>query len=116
MTMLTVVQGHKVDDMLEKAMQYDWSIHETQSMIKKFNNLSVDVRTIIKRAKRVFNYEFFEGSTELTDSQVLGFEILQAYKSGLSRREISKKFNIDYSRGNVLLRKAELMEKKHEKK
>jgi len=110
MTILTVVQGHKVDDMIEKAMKYNWSIHETQSMIKQFKNLTVDFRTITRRANRVFNYEFFEGSTELTDQQILGFEMLEAYKSGLSRREISEKFNIDYSRGNELLRKAKEME------
>ena len=115
MTVLTIVQGHKVDDVIEKAMKYNWSIHETQSMIKKFLNITIDFRTLVKRANRVFNYELFEGSTELMDQQILGFEMLEAYKKGLSRREISKKFNFDYTRGNALIRKAEVMEKKHEK-
>lgn len=116
MTILTVAQGHKVDDMIEKAIQYDWSIYETKSMIKKFLNITIDFRTLVRRANRVFNYEFFEGIAELTDQQILGFEILQAYKNGLSRREISNKFNIDYTCGNTLLRKAKEMERKHENK
>lgn len=115
MTILTVVQGHKVDDMIEKAIQYNWSIYETKSMIKKFLNLTIDFRTLVRRANRVFNYEFFKGSDELTDQQILGLEILQAYKNGLSRREISNKYNINYTCGNTLLRKAKEMERKYER-
>lgn len=106
MTILTVVQGHKVDAVIEKAMKYNWSIHETQSMVKQFKNLTVDFITITRRANRVFNYEFFEGAAELTDVEILKVELFNAYKHGLTRRELSQQFHIEYNRSNTLLRDA----------
>ena len=35
LTVLTVAQGHKVDNVIKKAMKYNWSIQETQSMIEE---------------------------------------------------------------------------------
>ena len=106
MTVLTIVQGKKVDDVIEKAMKYNWSIHETQSMIKQFKNLTVDFRTITRRANRVFNYEFFEGAAELSDIEVLKFELLKAYNQGFTRRELSQQFHLEYNNSNKLLRDA----------
>lgn len=106
MTILTVVQGHKVDDVIEKAIKYKWSIHETQSIIKQFDNLTVDFRTITRRANRVFNFEFFEGASELSDIEVLKFELLKAYNDGLTRRELSQQFHLEYNHSNKLLRDA----------
>ena len=114
MTILTVVQGHKVDDVIEKAIKYGWSIHETQSVIEQFDNLTVDFRTITRRASRVFNYEFFEGASDLSDIEVLKVELLKAYDSGLKRRELAQKFHIEYSNSNKLLREAIQEEKNHE--
>lgn len=114
MTILTVTQGHKVDDVIEKAIKYGWTIHETQSMIKQFDNLTVDFRTITRRANRVFNFEFFEGAAELSDIEVLKFELLKAYEKGLTRRELSEKFHIEYSNSNKLLRDAIQEEKNNE--
>lgn len=51
MTVLTIVQGHKVDEIIEKAIKYKWSIHETQSVIEQFNNLTVPEPMIIRRVK-----------------------------------------------------------------
>lgn len=115
MTILTVIQGHKVDDVIEKAIKYNWSIHETQSIIKQFNNLTVDFRTITRRANRLFNYEFFEGASELSDIEVLKIELLKAYKKGLTRRELSEQFHLEYSNSNKLLREAMQEATKHEK-
>ena len=106
MTILTVVQGRKVDDVIEKAIKYSWSIHETQLVIKQFNNLTVDFRTLTRRASRVFNYEFFEGASELTDVQILKVELLKAYNNGLTRRELSQQFHLEYNHSNTLLRYA----------
>ena len=106
MTILTVVQGRKVDDIIEKAMKYKWSIHETQSIIKQFKNLTVDFRTITRRANRVFNYEFFEGASELSDLEILKAELFNAYKQGLTRRELSQQFHLEYNNSNKLLRDA----------
>ena len=106
MTVLTIVQGHKVDNVIEKAIKYKWSIHETQSIIKQFDNLTVDFRTITRRANRVFNYEFFEGASELSDIEVLKFELLKAYNDGLTRRELSQQFHLEYNHSNKLLREA----------
>ena len=106
MTVLTIVQGHKVDDVIEKAMKYKWSIHETQSIIKQFDNLTVDFRTITRRANRVFNYEFFEGASELSDTGVLKVELLKAFEKGLTRRELSERFHLEYTNSNKLLREA----------
>ena len=114
MTVLTIVQGHKVDDVIEKAIKYKWSIHETQSVIEQFNNLTVDFRTITRRANRVFNYEFFEGASELSDVEILKAELFNAYKQGLTRLELSQKFHIEYSNSNKLLRDAMQEEKNHE--
>ena len=106
MTVLTIVQGHKVDNVIEKAIKYKWSIHETQSVIEQFDNLTVDFRTITRRANRVFNYEFFEGASELSDIEVLKFELLKAYNDGLTRRELSQQFHLEYNHSNKLLREA----------
>jgi len=106
MMILTVVQGHKVDEVIKKAIKYGWSIHETQSIIKQFNNLTVDFRTLTRRANRVFNYEFFEGASELTDVEILKVELLKAFEKGLTRRELSERFHIEYSNSNKLLRDA----------
>jgi len=95
-------------------MKYNWSIHETQSMIKQFKNLTVDFRTITRRANRVFNYEFFEGAAELSDIEVLKFELLKAYNQGLTRRELSQQFHLEYNHSNKLLREATEEEKNHE--
>ena len=111
MTILTVVQGHKVDNVIEKAMKYGWSIHETQSIIKQFENLTVDFRTITRRANRVFNYEFFEGASELTDLEILKVELFNAYRDGLTRRELSEQFHLEYGNSNKLLREAMQEEK-----
>lgn len=115
MTILTIVQGHKVDDVIEKAMKYNWSIHETQSMIKQFKNLTVDFRTITRRANRVFNYEFFEGAAESTDVEVLKAELFKAYKQGLTRRELSQRFHLKYNNSNKLLRDATQEATKYER-
>ena len=115
MTILTVVQGHKVDEILEKAMKYNWSIHETQSIIKQFENLTVDFRTITRRANRVFNYEFFEGASELTDLEILKVELFNAYRNGLTRRELSQQFHLEYTYSNKLLREAIQEADKHGK-
>lgn len=115
MTILTVIQGHKVDDVIEKAMKYNWSIHETQSMVKQFKNLTVDFRTITRRANRVFNYEFFEGAAELTDLEILKAELFNAYKQGFTRRELSQRFHLEYNRSNTLLRDAIQEATKYEK-
>ena len=106
MTILTVVQGHKVDDVIEKAIKYKWSIHETQSVIEQVDDLIVDFRTITRRANRVFNYEFFEGASELTDVEILKVELLNAYNQGLTRRELSEQFHLEYNHSNTLLRYA----------
>ena len=106
MTILTVVQGHKVDNVIEKAMKHKWSIHETQSMIKKFYNLTVDFRTITRRANRVFKYEFYEGAAELTDLEILKVELLKAYKKGITRRKLSQQFHLKYDYSNELLKAA----------
>ena len=106
MTILTVVQGHKVDNVIEKSIKYGWSIHETQSVIEQFDNLTVDFRTITRRANRVFNFEFFEGASELTDVEILKVELFNAYKKGLTRRELSERFHIEYTHSNKLLREA----------
>ena len=106
MTVLTVAQGHKVDSIIEKAMKYKWSIHETQSMVEKFYNLAVDFRTITRRAKRVFKYEFYEGSSELTDLEILKVELLRAYKKGITRRKLSQQFHLKYDYSNELLKAA----------
>ena len=106
MTILTVTQGHKVDDVIEKAIKYKWSIHETQSVIAQFDNLTVDFRTITRRARRVFNFEFFEGASELTDVEILKAELFNAYKQGLTRRELSQQFHLEYNHSNKLLREA----------
>ena len=115
MTILTVTQGHKVDNMIEKAIKYKWSIHETQSVIAQFDNLTVDFRTLTRRASRVFNYEFFEGASELTDVEILKVELLKAFEKGLTRRELSERFHLEYNHSNKLLREAIEEEKKHEK-
>lgn len=115
MTILTVVQGHKVDEILEKAMKYNWPIHETQSIIKQFENLTVDFRTITRRANRIFNYEFFEGASELTDLEILKTELFNAYRHGLTRRELSQQFHLEYNNSNKLLREVIEEETKHEK-
>jgi hypothetical protein len=115
MTILTVVQGKKVDNVIEKAMKYNWSIHETQSMIKQFKNLTVDFRTITRRANRVFNYEFFEGAAELSDLEILKTELFNAYNQGLTRRELSQQFHLEYNNSNTLLRDAIQEENKYEK-
>jgi len=115
MTILTVVQGHKVDNVIEKAMKYNWSIHETQSMIKQFKNLTVDFRTITRRANRVFNYEFFEGASELSDLEILKVELFNAYKKGITRRELSQRFHLEYNNSNKLLRDATQEENKYER-
>ena len=115
MTILTVVQGHKVDEILEKAIKYNWSIHETQSIIKQFENITVDFRTITRRANRVFNYEFFEGASELTDIEILKVELFNAYKQGFTRRELSQQFHLEYGNSNKLLREAIQEANKHEK-
>lgn len=115
MTILTVVQGQKVDDVIEKAMKYNWSIHETQSMIKQFKNLTVDFRTITRRANRVFNYEFFEGAAELSDIEILKAELFNAYKHGLTRRELSQQFHLEYNNSNKLLRDATKEAAKYER-
>ena len=115
MTILTVVQGHKVDDVIKKAIKYNWSIHETQSVIEQLNNLTVDFRTLTRRANRVFNYEFFEGASELTDVEILKVELFNAFKKGLTRRELAQKFHIEYNHSNTLLRDAIQEEAKHEK-
>lgn len=106
MTVLTIIQGRKVDDVIERAMKYKWSIHETQSMIKQFKNLTVDFRTITRRANRVFNYEFFEGVAELSDIEILKVELLNAYRQGFTRRELSERFHLQYNHSNKLLREA----------
>ena len=106
MTVLTVTQGHKVDDVIEKAIKYKWLIHETQSVIAQFDNLIVDFRTLTRRANRVFNYEFFEGASELTDVEILKVELFNAYKKGLTRRELSQQFHLEYNHSNTLLRYA----------
>ena len=106
MTILTVTQGHKVDDVIEKAIKYKWSIHETQSVIEQFDDLTVDFRTLTRRANRVFNYEFFEGASELTDVEILRVELLKAFEKGLTRRELAQKFHIEYNHPNKLLREA----------
>ena len=106
MTVLTVAQGRKVDDVIEQAMKYNWSIYGTQSMIKKFYNLTVDFRTITRRANRVFNYEFFEGAAELTDLEILKVELLTAYKKGITRRKLSQQFHLKYDYSNELLKAA----------
>lgn len=115
MTVLTIVQGHKVDDVIEKAIKYKWSIHETQSIIKQFNNITVDFRTITRRANRVFNYEFFEGASELSDTEILKVELLKAFENGLTRRELSQQFHLEYTNSNKLLRDAMQEADKHEK-
>jgi len=115
MTVLTIVQGKKVDDVIEKAMKYNWSIHETQSMIKQFKNLTVDFRTITRRANRVFNYEFFEGASELSDLEILKVELFNAYKKGITRRELSQQFHLEYNNSNKLLRDATQEENKYER-
>lgn len=106
MIVLTVTQGHKVDSIIEKAIKYNWSIHETQSMINKFYNLTVDFRTITRRAYRVFNYEFFEGASELSDLEILKVELLKAYKKGITRRKLSQQFHLKYDYSNELLKDA----------
>jgi len=107
MLILTVTQGHKVDDVIKKAIKYGWSIHETQSVIEQFDDLIVDFRTLTRRANRVFNYEFFEGASELTDVQILKVELLNAYNNqGLKRRELSQQFHLEYNHTNKLLREA----------
>lgn len=106
MTVLTIVQGHKVDNIVEKAIKYKWSIRETQLVIEQFNNLTVDFRTLTRRANRVFNYEFFEGASELTDVEILKVELFNAYKKGLTRRELSERFHLEYNHSNTLLREA----------
>ena len=106
MTILTVVQGKKVDEVIKKAIKYGWSIHETQSIIEQFNNLTVDFRTLTRRANRVFNYEFFEGASDLSDVEILKVELLNAYEKGLTRRELSQQFHLEYNHSNTLLRAA----------
>lgn len=106
MTILTVVQGKKVDDVIKKAIKYGWSIHETQSIIKQFDDLTVDFRTLTRRANRVFNYEFFEGASELSDTEILKAELLKAFEKGLTRRELSQQFHLEYNNSNKLLREA----------
>ena len=106
MLILTVTQGHKVDDVIEKAIKYGWSIHETQSVIEQFDDLIVDFRTLTRRANRAFNYEFFEGASELTDVEILKVELLNAYNQGLTRRELSQQFHLEYNHSNKLLREA----------
>ena len=106
MTILTVTQGHKVDEVIKKAIKYKWSIHETQSVIEQFDDLTVDFRTLTRRANRVFNYEFFEGASELTDVEILKVELLKAFEKGLTRRELSQRFHLEYTNSNKLLRDA----------
>lgn len=106
MTILTVVQGHKVDAVIKKAIKYKWSIHETQSVIEQFDDLIVDFRTLTRRANRIFNYEFFEGASELSDVEILKAELFNAYKKGLTRRELSERFHLEYNHSNTLLRAA----------
>ena len=115
MMILTVTQGHKVDNVIEKAIKYGWSIHETQSVIEQFDNLIVDFRTLTRRANRVFNYEFFEGASELTDVEILKVELLNAYEKGLTRRELSQQFHLEYNHSNKLLRAAMQEAAKYEK-
>ena len=116
MTILTVVQGHKVDEVIKKAIKYKWSIHETQSVIEQFDDLIVDFRTLTRRANRVFNYEFFEGASELTDVQILKVELLNAYNNqGLKRRELAQQFHLEYNHTNKLLREAMQEAAKHER-
>lgn len=114
MMVLTIVQGHKVDDVIKKAIKYKWSIHETQSVIEQFDDLTVDFRTITRRANRIFNYEFFEGISELTDTEILKVELLKEYKKGLTRRELSQQFHLEYTNSNKLLREAMQEGKNHE--
>ena len=115
MTILTVVQGKKVDEVIKKAIKYKWSIHETQSVIEQFDDLIVDFRTLTRRANRVFNYEFFEGASELTDLEILKAELLKAYKQGITRRELSQQFHLKYNNSNKLLRDAIQEATKHER-
>ena len=115
MTVLTVVQGQKVDDVIEKAIKYKWSIHETQSVIEQFDDLIVDFRTLTRRASRVFNYEFFEGASDLSDVEILKVELLNAYNQGLTRRELSQQFHLEYNHSNKLLRDAIQEATKHNK-
>lgn len=115
MTILTVVQGKKVDEVIKKAIKYKWSIHETQSVIEQFDDLIVDFRTLTRRANRVFNYEFFEGASDLTDVEILKVELLNAYNQGLTRRELSQQFHLEYNHSNTLLRYAMQDAAKYEK-
>ena len=115
MMILTVVQGHKVDDVIEKAIKYKWSIHETQSVIEQFDDLTIDFRTLTRRASRVFNYEFFEGASELTDVEILKVELFNAHKKGLTRRELAQQFHLEYNHSNKLLREAKQEAVKYER-